>query len=676
MRSAIPGLVVVLLAFACVRPAAAERVAIDVERVVSTLVATHGVEHEARIRRGVGQVAERWWPADGTDEEMAAFCERGFIADEPGLARTFTRLELVLEQMDGHLHEVTRELRRPQDLDTGEVIELDRLLASVELGAHVTDDLFRSKVAFLALLNFPVHTLAERLELGPGWDRETWARSRLLDRFASRVPAEVAQGITEAITAAEAYVSGYNIRMDRLLDADGARVFPEGLRLISHWGLRDELKAQYAEPDGLARQRLIQRVMERIVRQEVPAAVIDNGGFEWCPLSNQVRALGGDTVAVEREPDTRYRHILEVFRAERHADPFCPATPTYMARRFEGELQVPEAELESLLLAILTSADLREEARVVERRLGRPLEPFDIWYPGFSARGRLSQERLDQAVGTRYPNVAAFQADLPAILGQLGFAPDTASWLAERIVVDPARGSGHAMGAVRRGDAAHLRTRFGPAGMDAKGFNIALHELGHNVEQVLSLDRVDHWALSGVPGPAFTEAVAYVFQARDLEVLGVAPGSGQGDREEALGTLWNAFEIAGVSLVDMRMWRWLYAHPEATPAELREATLAIAREVWNAHFAPLLGSRDCELLAIYSHMLDYPLYLPNYAVAHPIAHQVAAKLAAGDFGAEVERMMRLGRLTPDAWMRAAVGRPLSADAILAEARAALDGLEE
>jgi hypothetical protein len=621
-------------------------------------------------------VAERWWESDGDAEEMTAFCRRSFIADEQALAATFARLEQVLEQMVGHVHEVTRELRRPQDLDTGELSEIDRLLAGVDLAAHITDDLFRSKVAFVALLNFPVHTLAERLEHGAGWDRETWARSRLMERFASRVPAEVAQSVSQAVNVADAYVSGYNIRMDRLLEADGSRVFPEGLRLISHWGVRDELKAQYGQPEGLARQRLIQRVMERIVRQEIPQPVIDNTELEWCPTSNRVRPLGGQWMPAAREPDTRYARILEVFRAQRRADRFSPATPTYPARRFEGELQVPEAELEALLVTILNSDEVRDAARLIERRLGRPLEPFDIWYPGFAARGSLSQERLDRLVGARYPDVAAFQADLPSILERLGFATSTASWLAERIVVDPARGSGHAMEALRRGDSAHLRTRFGPAGMDYKGFNIALHELGHNVEQVFSLDRMDHWALSGVPGPAFTEAVAYVFQDRDLEVLGEARKDADAPDLEALATLWNAFEIGGVSLVDMRMWRWLYAHPEATPTELREATLAIAREVWNAHFAGVLGSRDCELLAVYSHMLNYPLYLPNYAVGHLVANQVAARLDEGEFGAEVERMTRLGRLTPDAWMRAAVGQPLSADALLASARAALDGAQQ
>jgi hypothetical protein len=240
-------------------------------------------------------------------------------------------------------------------------------------------------------------------------------------------------------------------------------------------------------------------------------------------------------------------------------------------------------------------------------------------------------------------------------------------------VVDPARGAGHALGAVRRGDLAHLRTRVEPGGMNYKGFNIALHEFGHNCEQVFSLNGIDHWALGGVPNNAFTEAFAFTFQERDLEVLGLAGRDESAARQKALATLWAVYEIAGVSLVDMGVWNWMYSHREAKPAELRQATLSIARGVWNRFYAPVFGVKDREILAIYSHMISYPLYLPDYAVGHIIAFEIGAKLASSSFGAEFERMARQGRLTPDAWMRGAVGAPISSDSLLREARKALDG---
>ncbi len=42
-------------------------------------------------------------------------------------------------------------------------------------------------------------------------------------------------------------------------------------------------------------------------------------------------------------------------------------------------------------------------------------------------------------------------------------------------------------------------------------------------------------------------------------------------------------------------------------------------------------------------------------------------------GAEFERICQLGSITPDAWMRKAVGAPLSAEPLLEAAARAVDG---
>jgi hypothetical protein len=47
---------------------------------------------------------------------------------------------------------------------------------------------------------------------------------------------------------------------------------------------------------------------------------------------------------------------------------------------------------------------------------------------------------------------------------------------------------------------------------------------------------------------------------------------------QTLDTFWGTFEIAGVAPVDMRMWHWMYDHPDASPARLREAVLILRRE--------------------------------------------------------------------------------------------------
>ena len=83
------------------------------------------------------------------------------------------------------------------------------------------------------------------------------------------------------------------------------------------------------------------------------------------------------------------------------------------------------------------------------------------------------------------------------------------------------------MGGAMRGQKARLRTRVPSDGMDYKGFNIAIHEMGHNVEETFSLNEVDYTLLASVPNTAFTEALAMAMQGHDLELLGLAKPDAQ-----------------------------------------------------------------------------------------------------------------------------------------------------
>jgi len=122
----------------------------------------------------------------------------------------------------------------------------------------------------------------------------------------------------------------------------------------------------------------------------------------------------------------------------------------------------------------------------------------------------------------------------------------------------------------------------------------------------------------------------------------------------------------------MTVWHWMYDHPDATAAELRDATLAAAREVWNRFYAPVFGARDVTLLAVYSHMVSSFLYLPDYPLGHMIAFQIERQMEkAGAIGPEFERMAKIGNVTPDLWMKQATGSPVGPQALLAETDQAL-----
>ena len=657
-----------------------------IETVKNELLAKYGHTQQSRIERGLHQVSEFWRQEDGGSAAFEHFILANFAGDQPALDTMLNRYQRLMEQLNGHMQEITREFRQEADLDLGPVLPFDDLFAGYDPSAHVIDDFFNNKLAFVVLLNFRATTLQERLTEGPAWTRQQWAEVRLAQAFSKRVPAAVNLEIARAAAESDAYIAQYNIWMFHLLDQNGQHLFPPKLRLLSHWNLRDEIKADYADPqNGLAKQRIIQQVMERIITQTIPNVVINNPTVDWNPFTNTVSAAAQEDIVVASqldpqisnapEPSTRYAMLLKTFQAARNLDPYSPTAPTLIARRFDEDREIPEPRAREMLEQVVTSPLVPDVAQLIQTRLGRPLEPFDIWYDGFRPRGRYTESQLDAIVAKKYPTAEAYKEDIPNILMKFGFTPEKAQYLADNIIVDPARGSGHAMGASMRSEKTHLRTRVESTGMNYKGFNIAVHEMGHNVEQTLSLNEVDYTLLEGVPNTAFTEALAMLLQGHDLEVLGLAARDAQSERLKTLNDFWNTYEISGVALVDIDVWHWMYEHPDATPQQLRDATLDIAKNIWNLYYAPVFGKRDVVLLAVYSHMIDSFMYLPDYPIGHLIAFQVEEQMKkAGAIGLEFERMATMGRVTPDMWMINATGKPIGAEALLSETQHALQKL--
>ena len=656
-----------------------ERVANDLE---AELVAEYGEDQQERARRGLEQVSGFWSAEDGDQEVFEEFIRTNFAGDQGTLDEMFHRFEKLFEVLYGHMNEIVLAFREQSDLDIGPIMSFDRTFAAYSPAAHIDDDFFANKLAFTVLLNFPLTTLEQRLTEGENWSRRQWAETRLASNFDRRVPAAVQQEVSKAGAIADEYIAEYNIWMHHLLNNEGQRLFPAKMSLLTHWNLRDQIKADYTDPQGLPKQRLTQKVMERIVDQTIPEVVVNNPSVDWNPHSNQVwPAAAQDSdrpipdpseVSNAQEPDTRYEVLLGTFQAMQLVDEYSPTAPTLIDRRFNQNREIPEERVEEMFEQVLASPLLGQVGELIADRLGRPLEPFDIWYNGFRQQGANTQADLDAMTRQRYPTPEAYEADIPRLLVDLGFDASRAQEIAANIVVDPARGSGHAWGAGMRDAKSHLRTRVGPDGMDYKGYNIAVHEMGHNVEQTLSLNEIDYYMLQGVPNTAFTEALAFVFQARDLELLGLAESDASSHAYQILNDFWGAAEISAVALVDMRVWHWMYENPEATAADLKEATLGISQDIWNRYFAEIFNQRDVVLLGVYSHMIHSFLYLPDYPIGHMIALQIEEQMAkAGNLGAEFERMSRMGSVTPDLWMKNATGAPVGPDALLAATAKAL-----
>ena len=642
--------------------------------VISQLKDSLGEENAFRIERGVKQVASLWQEQDGTADDFVRFCTTSFVADTAELSSLYATLERSFEMINGYYHKMDVELKAPLQLVGPDITPVDMQFGSYNASAHLTDDLYDNKIAFLTILNFPFYSLEEKTGRGGQWNRKEWAYARMGDRFISRVPAAIQQDISRTVTKADAYISDYNIFMGTLRNGQGEQLFPDGMKLISHWGLRDELKSNYADRErGLEKQRMIYKVMQRIVDQSIPLEVINRDSHTWDP-ENNVLMKGGKTVNATPEETQRYEVFLKNFQAMRMLDAYSPHYPTQLIRAFDGTMEVTQKEVEELFKELLSSSQVKKVAAFISSRLGRELEPFDIWYNGFRAGGGIPEEELTAITSKKYPDAQTLEHDLPNILIKLGWNPEKAKEITALITVDNSRGAGHAWGAEMRNDVARLRTRIGVGGLDYKGYNIAVHEFGHNVEQTITMNDVDYYMLNGVPNTAFTEAVAFLFQKRDLELLGLKNPNPEDAYYLALDNFWSSYEIMGVSLVDIQVWEWLYANPDATPAQLKETVIRIAKEIWNSYYADVLGGPDEMLLGIYSHMIDYPLYLPNYPMGHLIAFQIEQQVRGKNMAEEIDRMFTQGRIIPQLWMKGGVGSPISVDPLLSATNEALEAL--
>ncbi len=630
----------------------------------------------ALIIRGVQQTADFWTNADGTKDEFNEFCIQNFCKSKVEKEKLFYRICDNFESIFGHNNRVTIDLLLPLHVTGYEKMPVDDIFGAYNGLSHFNDDMFENKIAFIIILNFPSFTLEEKNKNGAGWSELEWGYVRLGDVFASRVPARQQQIINNALSAADNYISNYNIYMGKVWSDQNEVFWPADLKLISHWGLRDELKACYSDnKNGLKKQTIIYNIMKRIVDQSIPEDVVNNDEYIWYPSTNQV-FYNNIEINGPSENNVRYQQLLNNFKAIKASDEYYGKNSDYISRKFNTEYEISLQETQRLFNELLSSPQVKEVAKLISQRLGRKLQPFDIWYDGFKSRSLISSDELDRITKTKYPNKTAFTNDLPNILIKMGFTKELAKFICDHVTVDASVGAGHAWESMMKSDNARLRTRIENDGMYYKGYNIGVHEFGHNVEQTISLHYVPNYFLRGVPNTAFTEALAFTFQSRDLELLGVSNPDEYSKYMNTLDIFWGCYEIMGVSMVDMKVWQWMYQHPDATAAQLKNAVISIAKEVWNQYFEPVFNSKDQPILAVYSHMIDAPLYLSAYPIGHLIDFQLESYLEGKNIGNEVERIFKIGRVTPSQWMKVAIGNDLSAVPLLNSTTVAVEKIKE
>jgi hypothetical protein len=611
-----------------------------------------------RVRAGVMQAAGFWRAEDGDQDAFTEFCCAQFLSKPEELKDCLMRCESNLQSIDGHLTEIFIHINAPQQVAMGNILPIDNLFSGYFPGSHRMEDFFKTKLAFAVLLNYPYYTLKDKVKVGPTWTRDRWAEARLAERFSYRVPAQQIQNLVNSAIPAEIYIRDYRLSLHNLLTVSGERPFTEAKKPISLWSMQEELQAQYGQKDGLKKQELILKAMERVISQEIPQAFIGKTDLDWNPYSNNAYSNGKE-IAFEREKDTRYGHLKNIFTAARGIDPYLPENSNFIRLSFEEWMEMPEKDIDKDLIDVLTSPTVAGTARLIEKRLGRRLRPYDIWYSGFRRGEAYPAAELDAITEKRYPTIEAFRADLPGLLMKLGFSKERAAFLADHIIVERARGDGHSIGTSLPGSRAHLRIHVPSKGMKYRNLSVAVHELGHCVEQVFSLYSIDHPILQGAPNEGFSEAFSFIFGTHTLALLDLPERDPSRIHLKNLDTLWSTYELSGAALLNIRIWRWMYRHPEAGPAELRENVQKLARELWNEYYGPVMGVKDSEILAIYSPIIDSGLDLAKYPIGHIIQFQIEDHLKKTGLRTEMERMCILGRITPDLWMSYAVGSPIT-----------------
>ena len=111
----------------------------SVAKMESELVAKYGPAQQARANKGVQQVAEFWRAEDGDAAAFEEFVSTNFAGDQATLDTMFNRYESLLEQLDGHMHEINREFRTADRISIlGPVLPFDEVFAGYDPSAHVT----------------------------------------------------------------------------------------------------------------------------------------------------------------------------------------------------------------------------------------------------------------------------------------------------------------------------------------------------------------------------------------------------------------------------------------------------------------------------------------------------------------------------------------------------------
>jgi hypothetical protein len=98
----------------------------------------------------------------------------------------------------------------------------------------------------------------------------------------------------------------------------------------------------------------------------------------------------------------------------------------------------------------------------------------------------------------------------------------------------------------------------------------------------------------------------------------------------------------------------------------------MSKDIWNEYYAPIFKVKDQTILAVYSHMIESPLYLSAYPIGYLIGFQLENYFRGKNLGTEVERIFSQGKLIPQYWLQKAIGENLTVSPFVKETSTAVE----
>lgn len=635
---------------------------VTIVKVIDNITSEHDASDRDRIEKGVRQLARNWRGTDGSEGDFIVFCNENILGDDE-LISNLGSISNNLVALWGYSSKIRFNFTESENFTDTQELQSDSFFRQ----SLPSMDPYKGKLALFVQLNYPCYNLEEKSLHGQEWSREKWAMVALGDVYARRGDSDFKRVAEEESDIFIKYMQHYFLRMDHVCLEDGSYPFPEGSLLHSHRGLRDNCKEEYTRPGGHDRQRLTGKVIEHILLGTVPQEFLSDTTTWWNPWSDELyREIDGKKEKVEFafEGAVRYEGFRSLFLNRSSEDNLYYDGSTVITRTFNSH-NLDVDEVEKILRDFLSDPVIAEAGGLIESRLGRSLEPFDIWYSGFQEQSLYQADYLDSVTMSRYPDPASLQKDVPVILVNMGFSATEAAHIGRHTTIRPVISGGYTSSPPLRGDNALMTTMFSPDGLDYKSYRVAMHELGHVVCAVYSADQADNFLLAGVPTNGITEAMAELLAYKNVEGLGLT-GSSLEEREHmlSLAALWYLVEMGGQALTEIETWKWIYANPDATGGEVREAVISITEDIWNAYFSEIFGVSDQHILSIYNHFITGSLYLYNYFLGNVIMYQLHSEFRSNDLAENLKRACKEGATLPDQWMIIAVGEKISPEPVI------------